>query len=845
MFRPVCCTSFTVLAAVVLGAPAALATDYYVATDGSDTNAGTESKPFKTIRKATLAAVAAGDTVYIRGGVYGGGWDSHLSPQASGTEGSPITFRAYPNELPILDGSDLGEDGSGFEPTDVVVAFIRVEGLVARNWPDSGFSNGWDHSSSNIEVVNCIADNNGVNGIAFNKADNVHIEHSITLHNGNKLPSWSSGVSLFTATGTNRIIGNVSFENTDISTNKTDGSGFILDEGSSGALFLNNIAFRNGGSCIRLTKSAGARLINNTCFQNGQEATLQYNDEIYVSDATSTQNAVAINNLIWPGKMAFGGQAITQMNNVTVSGAGTFASTTGDLDLHLVEGATTAIDKGTSNSETPTEDIGFDFKCLKQASDLPLWWAYAIDYDYVASVGGVAGCFAPGARATTLDVGAYEFGAAAVGCATDAECADTDACTTDACGAGGKCANLPIEGCCLTDADCADTDACTTDTCDVANSSCSNVVDPACGENSSGEWSYDAETGYVSVCDWGGYHWSAAGPEEAGVNATTSAITEGADLCYTGVVAAHEDYKGYAMAGFNLRQVPGDGTEAVNVVPEGDGLNISVTNNNGALLRVQIQNADQSASWCVEVDGSGGFYPWSQFNTTCWAPDDGTAYAMEPVNVVAVMVASSDTEDRSFDFCVNQLSPSNAVCDDPVGETDVPVDPAPPGTSPPVTPSPTATTTAPPTTVPSTPAVTCQAPLIACGASCIDPTSDPNNCGQCGMSCGTGVCSQSACATGCLPTLQQCGQACVDTQNDVFNCGGCNIPCSADKRCSVGHCVAWQPTGDDTVEPGDCGCRVVGGQSRSSSGAWSWLGSLAVVVGISYRRRRVSSNHVA
>lgn len=41
---------------------------YYVATDGSDSAAGTKDKPFATLNKANKV-VAAGDTVWIRGGI--------------------------------------------------------------------------------------------------------------------------------------------------------------------------------------------------------------------------------------------------------------------------------------------------------------------------------------------------------------------------------------------------------------------------------------------------------------------------------------------------------------------------------------------------------------------------------------------------------------------------------------------------------------------------------------------------------------------------------------------------------------------------------------------------------
>ena len=42
---------------------------YYVAVDGSDSNAGTKEKPFASLNKANKV-VSAGDTVWIRGGVY-------------------------------------------------------------------------------------------------------------------------------------------------------------------------------------------------------------------------------------------------------------------------------------------------------------------------------------------------------------------------------------------------------------------------------------------------------------------------------------------------------------------------------------------------------------------------------------------------------------------------------------------------------------------------------------------------------------------------------------------------------------------------------------------------------
>lgn len=73
---------------------------YFVATNGNDSNAGTEAAPWLTVRKA-LATIKAGDTLIIRGGQYSAvttGW--YLAN--SGTASQPITITNYPGEQVLL-----------------------------------------------------------------------------------------------------------------------------------------------------------------------------------------------------------------------------------------------------------------------------------------------------------------------------------------------------------------------------------------------------------------------------------------------------------------------------------------------------------------------------------------------------------------------------------------------------------------------------------------------------------------------------------------------------------------------------------------------------------------------
>src|SRR3569833_2806692 len=76
---------------------------YYVATTGSDTNAGTLASPWRTVGHAASTAVA-GNTVYIRAGVY----NEQVKIRKPGSaSGGYVTFRNYPGETATIDGTGL------------------------------------------------------------------------------------------------------------------------------------------------------------------------------------------------------------------------------------------------------------------------------------------------------------------------------------------------------------------------------------------------------------------------------------------------------------------------------------------------------------------------------------------------------------------------------------------------------------------------------------------------------------------------------------------------------------------------------------------------------------------
>lgn len=87
-----------------LALPAALAATYYVGPTGSDYGSGLYvGSPFKTIQKAMNVA-RAGDTVFVRGGVYRETVTANVN---SGTSSSPIRLRNYNGEQVYIKGSNI------------------------------------------------------------------------------------------------------------------------------------------------------------------------------------------------------------------------------------------------------------------------------------------------------------------------------------------------------------------------------------------------------------------------------------------------------------------------------------------------------------------------------------------------------------------------------------------------------------------------------------------------------------------------------------------------------------------------------------------------------------------
>jgi len=292
----------------------AVATEYYVATTGSDANPGTQASPFATLQKGADTAVA-GDTVWIRGGTY-----SITTPKTSGagiqlsksgtSDTNRIKYWAYPGETPLFDFSNLQISTSGYTFGFVISgSWVHLKGIEEccvpmNSYANNGFAsegtnniyellNAHNNQGSGIQIgggnqaLNCDSHDNfdptspqgegqnadgfGVHGQTTGPStiirgcrawwnsddgyDFINQEVPVTIEN-----SWAFGAGL-AKYGTYRPASG-------------NGNGFKMGSSKTGIrhLIQNNVAWGNKASGFYANHSSGGNTwYNNTSFQNGTQ----------------------------------------------------------------------------------------------------------------------------------------------------------------------------------------------------------------------------------------------------------------------------------------------------------------------------------------------------------------------------------------------------------------------------------------------------------------------------------------------------------------------------------------------------------------------------------------------
>jgi hypothetical protein len=122
-------TKYVLIIFAILFSVSSYGTTYYVAPNGSNSNAGTENQPWRTIQKAADNMIA-GDIVYMKAGIY----NERIIPKNSGSVNNYIVYSAFPGDVVTIDGSgiSLPSDWGGLFHLEEI-NYIHITGLRIFN----------------------------------------------------------------------------------------------------------------------------------------------------------------------------------------------------------------------------------------------------------------------------------------------------------------------------------------------------------------------------------------------------------------------------------------------------------------------------------------------------------------------------------------------------------------------------------------------------------------------------------------------------------------------------------------------------------------------------------------
>ena len=286
---------------------------YYVSTTGNDNNDGTFDAPWKTIQKA-CNAVVAGDTVYIKAGIYKG----KITIPTSGTSSAYITIQNYNNDTVIVDGSS----GSGDGVVNISnKSYVRIKGLEICNNTSGDPPTGIyvSGSGSGIEIlsnkVHDIVSSQDAHGIAVYATSGTKSINDLVI-DGNEVYDCQLGSSESVVVNGN--VDGFRITNNRVHDNNNIGIDCIGFEGTASSNDQARNGIVSGNTVYNITSKGNPAYGNDTCadglyVDGGTHITIErnrvYNCDIGIEVASEHLNKVS--------------DYITVRNNV-VSGCGLY-----------------------------------------------------------------------------------------------------------------------------------------------------------------------------------------------------------------------------------------------------------------------------------------------------------------------------------------------------------------------------------------------------------------------------------------------------------------------------------------------------------------------------------------
>jgi parallel beta-helix repeat protein len=407
----------TVLVATsLLAVPAAAhAATYYVATTGSDANPGTLAAPWRSL-SAAVSRLVAGDTLYIRGGVYTASTDvidSQLAPIQSGTSwDAPITVAGFPGEAVTMrppDGS-AGIRLTNGAPHHLVFQDFAIDmsrqsdpgNPIVANRPEAIYVASGSHHIrfQRLDIGYCMNDcisfstHNSTPTFVSNHElldSKIHHAGQATGDNYHGGPGINTGYGIYSFTDGNLFDGNQFYSN----------NAYGMNVYGSHNILRNNRVYNNG---LRGGTNYAIN-IGSSAFPANSANNLVYNNLVYnnrgggIKVYSNAENTLVFNNTVYASGLAgiqamyyAGGNVIR--NNITYANAVNISDDGGQAALQ--------VDHNLTANPMFTDAAAGDFT--------PLAGSPAIDAG--TFVQPVTTDVAGGARpqGAGFDIGAYEFG---------------------------------------------------------------------------------------------------------------------------------------------------------------------------------------------------------------------------------------------------------------------------------------------------------------------------------------------------------------------------------------------------------------------------------------------------
>ena len=348
--------------------------DFYVSTQGSDSNPGTSAQPFRTITRAYSLA-GPGVTINVMPGVYTdyqSGWGLHLGK--SGTASSPIVLRSQVRGGAIIDGQNLSDRNKGIYLDG---SYNIVDGFEIRGGPNGGITI-WGNYN---QILN----------------NEIH-------HNGNPASTSTNGKD---GTYSDQSTHNNSYKANYIHDNGRAGSN--LDHGlylcGDNEVVLNNVLVRNAATGLQIagyTTVSNMKVYNNVVAFNATSGILLWQalSGVDIKNNIIYQNgSYGINS--WE---AHGSGVVIDHNLVFGNGSGNYNFTRGGSDYSYTEGTTLSTAPFFVNSSSASFDPHLSGSSPAINAGLNLSSTFTTDMD---------GAARPGSGA--WDQGVYRYGSAGNG----------------------------------------------------------------------------------------------------------------------------------------------------------------------------------------------------------------------------------------------------------------------------------------------------------------------------------------------------------------------------------------------------------------------------------------------